>query len=853
MLGLKQRVKLLRQFLGAATSTVKLKGGIKPVFVKVLRIYREEGLEGVKYRLRVISLSQTVAGNHERSPVHLKTINRPAEELPVLRVLIIAEMSIAQCKKYRVFQKQEMFKILGIDCTVIDWTDTEACIDSLQTHSLVMFYRVPAYPNVLVVIEEAKRLRLPTMYDVDDLIFDKEVLGRSRELKLLDKHTYNSLLEGADLYRKAMVLCDKGIASTRKLAEAMINAGMDEASVLENALDAQTLEIAQALRNKYYGRKDEAVRIVYGSGTNTHNIDFLEASKALVYVLRKFPHVKLRIIGTLSLPKELLQFKNRIESYPSCNYREYMEKLAQCDISIAPLEDFIFNECKSNIKYLEASILKLPSVCSPRSAFCEVIRHGENGFLCESQKDWETALSLLIENGEERKRIGEAAYETVIKRYCASDIAYRQLEPLVKHHRGESTALRVLSVNRFYSPWSFGGATIIAEEMNKRLNEREDIDVHVFTAVDCSIAEPYKIRRWESDGVNVYGVGLPGIVGDEENFENSKMSSPFEEVLATVKPDIVHFHCIQDIGVSVVDACIRKGIKYIITLHDAWWLCMRQFMINRYGKYCNQKRIDLELCSACTKKKKLVLYRAQRLRNALKNASLLLVPSHFFAGLYAANGFTNVRVNKNGVQAPKTRKRIRKKRPLTFGYVGGRTEIKGFHLVKKVFSELHEYDIKLILVDNTMNLGYQTYNREDISTMGNVEVIPAYTQKTIEGFFEQIDVLLFPTQWKESFGLTVREALIRNVWVIATDAGGVIEDIEPGKNGYIIPLSDEGQALKEAVIQTIKHFEHIKPGEVICLGTENITTFEEQASELEAILRQVGIANSAGIEKRALG
>lgn len=41
-----------------------------------------------------------------------------------LRVLIVAELSLPQCKKYRVDQKHDMIEALGWDCTVVGWPDT---------------------------------------------------------------------------------------------------------------------------------------------------------------------------------------------------------------------------------------------------------------------------------------------------------------------------------------------------------------------------------------------------------------------------------------------------------------------------------------------------------------------------------------------------------------------------------------------------------------------------------------------------------------------------------------------------------------------------------------------------------
>jgi O-antigen biosynthesis protein len=833
-----------RRVAELALPAIQHGGGLKSTLKKAIWLYRHEGLAGIKRGFRSVAASHILGNLKDIDPVYLQVVSHPAEELLAVRVLIIAEMSIPQCKKYRVQQKHDLFQFLGIDCTMLNWIDTQACLNALQTHSQVIFYRVPAYDKVLSIINEAKRLRLPTIWEVDDLIFDKEVLIKSKTILSLDKGITDQLVEGAGLYRKAMLLCDEGIASTTGLADAMKQAGLPEVHLVENALDRQTLEVAQKVCHDHTFHRNGIVRIVYGSGTNTHNVDFQEAAPAIIKILDKFPNVRLRLIGLLDLPEIFSRYEEQVERLPTCTYEEYMTALAGCDISITPLENYIFNDSKSNIKYLEASIVKVPSVCSPRAAFAQVINHGKNGFLCETDDEWEAALTLLVTDTTKRDEVGEAAYSTVMQNYLPESIARQQVAPLLVRHKRNPDTLRVLSVNCYYYPRSFGGATIVAEEVNKRINAQDGFQIHVFTALPSSVTPPYTIRRYEADGINVYGVGLPDRLDEKTQFENPEIVDAFDNVLAVVQPDIVHFHSIQGIGVSVVDLCARKGIKYVVTLHDAWWLCGRQFMITKQGKYCEQKKIDLTVCATCVDNNHLNLYRSERLIAALRNASALLTPSRFFADFHIANGFTNVQVNKNGILKPCNTLRFRREGPLRFGYVGGNTKVKGFHLVKKVFSDLAGSNVRLVLVDNMLNLGFASYHQQDLVGIPNAEIVPAYTQSNIDDFFANIDVLLFPTQGKESFGLTVREALARNVWVIATDAGGVIEDIEPGQNGYIVPFWDTGEGLKQAVIDTLGHFERITPGEEVSLGATNITFFEDQAAELAAMLKQVGARDS---------
>ena len=81
----------------------------------------------------------------------------------------------------------------------------------------------------------------------------------------------------------------------------------------------------------------------------------------------------------------------------------------------------------------------------------------------------------------------------------------------------------------------------------------------------------------------------------------------------------------------------------------------------------------------------------------------------------------------------------------------------------------------------------------------------------------------------ESFGLTVREAQIRNKWVIATSAGGVIEDIIEGINGSIIPMSKDAAHLISAMKNIIDNPKIIDQNND---SSKRIVTFEEQSKDL---------------------
>lgn len=818
---------------------IKNKGGMINLSRLIYSKFKQGGITNLKYAIKTFSNHQVnnIQGIFDSTKEDLNflfNIKKNPIEIFSKKVVIIAEMSIPQCTKYRVTQKKELFESLGIKCEVVSWTDYFKAKHLLSLSSLVIFYRVPAYESVLSLIAECKRLNIRTFWEVDDLIFDTDVLENSRSINSLDKNTINSLIDGAQLYREAMLACGEGIASTPGLAKEMLKAGVKNAYVVENALDLQTLETAKEIVKQPSINTDGFIRIVYGSGTSTHNIDFEEAAPSIAKVLRENKNVIFRIIGILELPAYFKGLEEQIERIGFCQYDEYLRYLSECDISIAPLEDYIFNESKSNIKYIEASIVKVASISSPLSAFTSVITHGKDGLIAKNEKEWYQSFTKLINDKEYRSELARAAYNNVLEHYAPSQIA-KQLTsflPIVKIPNKK----RLISFNVFYRPRSFGGATIVAEQLNDLIVKNEDYEVFVVTTLPpTSYLQPYSVIRYELNDTTIFGIAVPNEAMD--NYENKNVYSVVSEILDLVSPDIAHIHCIQGLGVGALDACTQRGIKSVVTLHDAWWICPRQFMIKGDGKFCNQYKINQSDCMKCINSASEYLYRSNVLLNSLNKADILLAPSKYFVDLYEVNLGRKVYHNKNGVKPPQYLLPKFRNKSIRFGYVGGRTNIKGIHLILEAFKKYKFENAELVVVDNLLNLGHRSYPESDFEGISKYEILPAYTQENIDDFFTSIDVLLFPTQCKESFGLTVREAIIRNVWVISTDVGGPIEDIIEGVNGNIIPFDSDYKVLAKAIQNTIDLYMNKALTDEIVLEKGHIASFEDQKDELISIIQ----------------
>jgi glycosyltransferase involved in cell wall biosynthesis len=104
-----------------------------------------------------------------------------------------------------------------------------------------------------------------------------------------------------------------------------------------------------------------------------------------------------------------------------------VDEVRQFDVGIMPIPDDPWARGKCALKALQCMAVGVPAVCSAVGANCEVIRHGENGFLASTPDEWLTHLAALCADPALRHRLGQSARKTVEQHYsmrrCADHFA----------------------------------------------------------------------------------------------------------------------------------------------------------------------------------------------------------------------------------------------------------------------------------------------------------------------------------------------------------------------------------------------------------------------------------------------
>lgn len=122
-----------------------------------------------------------------------------------------------------------------------------------------------------------------------------------------------------------------------------------------------------------------------------------------------------------------------IEWQPFVSAHEYPQKLnsLKIDIMIIPRKDSYFNRCKSNIKFLESSLLEIPCIAqgfSDGKSPYQDPKDAEHMIIVTDNSQWIPEIDKLIADKPKRLEMGRKAREYVVERYSIENNANKWVE-----------------------------------------------------------------------------------------------------------------------------------------------------------------------------------------------------------------------------------------------------------------------------------------------------------------------------------------------------------------------------------------------------------------------------------------
>lgn len=368
-----------------------------------------------------------------------------------IRKVVFISSSCGATRRYRVDHQAEQLRNQGIATQMIDARD-----GSFSGHygnaNVIILHRVAFSPLLQRVNAEARRQGSVVLMDVDDLVFEPSLASQVGGYHLMESEWQRkNFTRHLENQRLSLQAAHGVIASTERLGEhcRQLNARV---MVNRNALCAATVRLSE-VQNALLGERTGGCVLGYFSGTPTHDADFETITGVLNTIFQRFPEVSLLVAGHLTIPKKL-KFQERLRYVEPVSWEKLPALIKQVDVNLAPLDLMNpFCHCKSEVKYIEAGILKVPTIASSTDGFKEVINDGENGMLAGGVDEWVDKLSALVADCRLRRAIGGRAYHHVRCEYVPERRAEQfaaNLASMVKKVTEERVSHRG-SVNLHYS------------------------------------------------------------------------------------------------------------------------------------------------------------------------------------------------------------------------------------------------------------------------------------------------------------------------------------------------------------------------------------------------------------------
>lgn len=293
-----------------------------------------------------------------------------------------------------------------------------------------------------------------------------------------------------------------------------------------------------------------------------------------------------------------------------------------------------------------------------------------------------------------------------------------------------------------------------------------------------------------------------------------------DDLIATFKPDVIHFHHYWMLGVDLLTHVKRKApkAKIFVTFHEFIAICLNNGqMVKTNGKLCHQ--YSPRECSQCFPgiAPDQFFAREQYIKRCFSVVDRFVSPSQFLKDRYVQWGIPaeKILVLENGLPAgdrlpprpidPTSGKRNR------FAYFGQITPYKGVDVVLKAFDALPK-DAKKEVSLHIYGSGLETLEkavREPIEALieKNAKFIKfhgAYDSTELPVLMADIDWVIMGSVWWENSPIVIQEAFKFGRPILTPDIGGMAEKVKPGEGGYNFRARDD-VSLRELLLKLMRN------------------------------------------------
>ncbi len=252
----------------------------------------------------------------------------------------------------------------------------------------------------------AQKNKKKLICDVDDDLFN--ILSDNSAYDIFKKGSWGLSVVKAILGDVSMVTCTNSFLKH----SIQHNAKPKGVTVLPNYIDLNVYKHRSEFKDRGYYKA-----LHFGSSTHFASFYSPQFVKALTRVMDEYPNFSFITVGAFVSEFKKKWGQRYEQGFGDTDIMKWIDKMPQyvddADFMLVPMINNTYNRSKSNCKYLEASSHKLPGAYQNIRQYREIINDGDNGFLCETEDEWYSAITKLINDTKLRREMGEKAFSTL--------------------------------------------------------------------------------------------------------------------------------------------------------------------------------------------------------------------------------------------------------------------------------------------------------------------------------------------------------------------------------------------------------------------------------------------------------
>lgn len=312
-------------------------------------------------------------------------------------------------------------------------------------------------------------------------------------------------------------------------------------------------------------------------------------------------------------------------------------------------------------------------------------------------------------------------------------------------------------------------------------------------------ASPRMVRERLPDGTPLYRLAGGRVTVKRFLAYHEQLERLFTAALIEAAPDVVHVMHLMGLSPRFIGMAHDRGAAVVVSLQDFHFACPLVQLRKRSGELCDGPDGGRECARTCFAEEGPSArlrwgLRAAYYRRLLVTAERLVCPSRYVAAYFRAFGVdpARVRIVPNGVAidpvdpALLARSTPKQRGILNLAFLGSVVIHKGLHVILEALRGAGLDAVELRVLGPLAESGYVRRLRTEAAAIPGVKLrfYGPYATAELPYLLSDVDCVITPSEWPETFAIVTREAFVLGIPVVVTRLGALPEAVTDGENGF---------------------------------------------------------------------